>query len=162
MQAGRGVRRCYNHGLVSEDPTMRHLAVLIACALVSSCGWALVHKIEIQQGNVVTPEQVSQLKTGMSKAEVRQLLGTPLLTDVFHGERWDYYFSFAKGDNLKERTGLAVMFQDERLASWKGDVPSLNLPSVQAARPKPTSSVSVPPSDTPSPAPATSASPPLK
>jgi outer membrane protein assembly factor BamE len=139
---------------------MRQLAALIACAALSGCGFALVHKIDIQQGNVVTPEQVAQLKKGMTKAEVRTLLGTPLLTDVFHGERWDYFFSFAKSDNLKERTGLAVMFENERLASWKGDVPSISLPAMASSRP--TSAPSVPPAESPPAVPPPSASPPLK
>jgi outer membrane protein assembly factor BamE len=140
---------------------MRRFATLIACAALSGCGFALVHKIDIQQGNVVTPEQVALLKKGMTKAEVRTLLGTPLLTDVFHGERWDYYFSFAKGNRLDERTGLSVMFENERLASWKGDVPSINLPNMASA-PRSASGVSVPPAESPPAVPPPSASPPLK
>ena len=140
---------------------MRRFATLLACAALSGCGFALVHKIDIQQGNVVLPEQVAQLKTGMTKAEVRTLLGTPLLTDVFHGERWDYYFSFAKGSKLEERTGLSVMFENERLASWKGDVPSINLPNVSSSQ-RPLSAVSVPPAESAPAVPPPSASPPLK
>jgi outer membrane protein assembly factor BamE len=140
---------------------MRLLASLLASAALSGCGFALVHKIDIQQGNVVTPEQVAQLKQGMTKAEVRALLGTPLLTDVFHGERWDYYFSFSRGNRLEERTGLAVTFENERLASWKGDVPSINLPAVGASR-RPGSAVSVPQGESAPAVPPPSASPPLK
>jgi len=125
---------------------MRQLAVLIACAALSGCGFALVHKIDIQQGNVVTPDQLALLKKGMTKAEVRQALGTPLLTDVFHGERWDYYFSLTKRGRLDERTGLSVMFENERLASWHGDVPSKNLPVLRSASGS-GSAVSVPPAE---------------
>lgn len=140
---------------------MRQLAAFLACAALSGCGFALVHKIDIQQGNVVTPEQVAQLKKGMTKAEVRQLLGTPLLTDVFHGERWDYYFSLMRRGRLEERTGLAVMFENDRVAAWKGDVPSVNLPVIGSSS-RQTSAVSVPPRDSAPTAPATSASPPLR
>jgi outer membrane protein assembly factor BamE len=139
---------------------MRQLAILIACAALSGCGFALVHKVEIQQGNVVTPEQLALLKKGMTKAETRQLLGTPLLTDVFHGERWDYYFSIVKRGTLDERTGLAVFFENDRVASWKGDVPSKNLPVIRSAS-RQGSAVSVPPADTtPAAPPAAAAAPP--
>jgi outer membrane protein assembly factor BamE len=140
---------------------MRQLAALLACAALSGCGFVFVHKIDIQQGNVVLPEQAAQLKKGMTKAEVRALLGTPLLTDVFHGERWDYYFSFAKSSNLKERTGLAVFFENERLASWTGDVPTINLPTLGSSQ-RPMSAVSVPPGESAPAVPPPSASPPLK
>ena len=140
---------------------MRRLVPLLACAALSGCGFALVHKIDIQQGNVVLPEQVAQLKKGMTKAEVRTLLGTPLLTDVFHGERWDYYFSFAKGNRVEERTGLSVMFENERLAAWKGDVPTLNLPNLGSSS-RTAKGVSVPPAESAPAVPPPSASPPLK
>ena len=140
---------------------MRRFAAILACAALSGCGFAFVHKIDIQQGNVVTPQQVALLKKGMTKAEVRQVLGTPLLTDVFHGERWDYYFSLTRRGRLEERTGLAVQFENERLASWAGDTPTVNLP-VMGTRTRRASAVSVPPEEgAPAPLP-TSASPPLR
>jgi outer membrane protein assembly factor BamE len=140
---------------------MRRFAAILACAALSGCGFAFVHKIDIQQGNVVTPQQVALLKKGMTKAEVRQVLGTPLLTDVFHGERWDYYFSLTRRGRLEERTGFSVQFENERLALWAGDTPTVNLPVMGTATRR-TSAVSVPPEEAaPAPLP-TSASPPLR
>jgi outer membrane protein assembly factor BamE len=140
---------------------MRQLAALLACAALSGCGFAFVHKIDIQQGNVVTPQQVAGLKKGMTKAEVRQLLGTPLLTDVFHGERWDYYFSLTRRGTLEERTTLAVTFENERLAAWTGDVPTVNLPVLGPSSRRP-SAVSVPSEEEMRAPLPTSASPPLR
>jgi len=97
------------------------LTVLIAASLAAACG-PFVYKIDVQQGNVVTQEAVSQLKPGMTKAEVRQALGTPLLADVFHANRWDYYFSTAKGGRARERTVLSLHFKDEKLVQIEGDV----------------------------------------
>jgi outer membrane protein assembly factor BamE len=99
---------------------MRFLPI-IAALLVAACG-PFVYKIDVQQGNYVTQETVAQLKKGMSKAQVKQVLGTPLLTDVFHANRWDYYFSSAKGGRARERTRLSVYFEDDKLVAVAGDV----------------------------------------
>ena len=68
--------------------------------LLSGCSYipTLPYKIDIQQGNVVTEEMVEKLKPGMSRSQVRFVLGTPLITDVFHADRWDYFYYFAHVD----------------------------------------------------------------
>lgn len=85
------------------------------------------YRVDIQQGNFVSREMVAQLKEGMQKPEgvtreqVRFVLGTPLLTDIFHQDRWDYVF------RLKKRTGevissrVTVFFKDNRLANIEGE-----------------------------------------
>ena len=97
---------------------MRFPAIAAACAiLLAGC----VHRIDIQQGNYVTQDQVQKLKTGMTRTEVRQVLGTPLLQDVFHADRWDYYFSHAKGGKAGDRKLFSVHFKDEKLATFTGE-----------------------------------------
>jgi outer membrane protein assembly factor BamE len=81
--------------------------------------------MEIQQGNFVSQEAVSQLKLGMTKDQVRFVLGTPLLTDVFHGERWDYPFRMAKGNGEMTTSRVTLTFVDDRLARIEGgDLPT--------------------------------------
>ena len=112
---------------------MRFLALLACCLALAACG-RLVHKIDIQQGNYVTEDLVARLKPGMTKAEVRQLLGTPLLTDVFHGDRWDYYFSNAPGGRSADRKQLTLLFKDDKLVSFSGDAqPAARAPVGQPA-----------------------------
>ena len=79
-----------------------------------------VHKIDIQQGNYVTQDLVDRLKPGMTKAEVKQLLGTPLLADPFHANRWDYYFSNVAGRRSAEQAKLSIFFESEKLVSFAG------------------------------------------
>lgn len=98
---------------------MRFLALLAVIALSSGCG--LVHRIDVQQGNYVTQDAVAKLKTGMSKTEVRQALGTPLLSDVFHANRWDYYFSHVKDGKPQDRKKFSVFFEDEKVVSFGGE-----------------------------------------
>ena len=80
------------------------------------------YKMEIQQGNFVSQEMVSQLRPGMSKEQVRFLLGTPLLTDIFHGDRWDYVYWREDAAGKREQRKLAVFFDNGKLARLDGDV----------------------------------------
>src|SRR5438477_12592625 len=98
---------------------MRLLASLVAAFALSSCG--LVYRIDIQQGNYVTEELAAKLKPGMTKAEVRQLLGTPLLIDAFHANRWDYYFSNVKAGRAEDRSRLSIFFENDKVASFTGE-----------------------------------------
>jgi len=96
------------------------LALLLgACALPD---FMAPYRIDIQQGNYITQEMVSQLKPGMSKEQVRYVLGTPLVTDIFHAERWDYVYWLERRGRPREQRRLAVHFQDGKLARLDGDV----------------------------------------
>jgi len=97
---------------------MRILAPLVAASLVFA---GCVYKIDIQQGNYVAEDLVAKLKTGMTKPEVRQLLGTPLLIDPFHSNRWDYYFSNVKGRKAENSTRLSIFFENDKVVSFVGE-----------------------------------------
>lgn len=77
------------------------------------------YKPDIQQGNAVAVEAISQLKQGMSKGEVKTLLGTPLLQDDFHQNRWDYIFYMSKAGQERERKDLILTFANDRLVNIK-------------------------------------------
>jgi outer membrane protein assembly factor BamE len=82
----------------------------------------LIHRPDIQQGNVITQKMVNKLRPGMGKSQVRYLLGSPMLVDVFHQERWDYLYTNAPGDsNETERRHVSLYFEDNRLARLEGD-----------------------------------------
>ncbi|HEY4542010.1 MAG TPA: outer membrane protein assembly factor BamE [Noviherbaspirillum sp.] len=78
------------------------------------------YRIDIQQGNFVSREMVSQLKTGMSREQVQFILGTPLLTDIFHANRWDYVFRLQKGSGAVISSKVAVFFEGDRLVKVDG------------------------------------------
>ena len=122
---------------------MRFLASLAAAVLLAGC----VYKIDIQQGNYVTQDVVAKLKKGMTKAEVKQVLGTPLLADAFHANRWDYYFSNVKGGKAEDRTRLSVFFEDDKLVAVTGDVraASPGAAAVKAPEPAPQTPAAAPP-----------------
>ncbi|AEI78410.1 lipoprotein [Cupriavidus necator N-1] len=80
------------------------------------------YRINIVQGNFVSREAVSQLREGMTRDQVKFLLGTPLLNDVFHADRWDYVFSFRRGNTpVVQQRRYTVYFEGDRLVKFSGD-----------------------------------------
>ncbi|HCA27136.1 MAG TPA: outer membrane protein assembly factor BamE [Betaproteobacteria bacterium] len=80
------------------------------------------YKIDIQQGNQLTQKMMSQLKYGMTKDQARYALGTPLLTDIFHADRWDYFYSYRKAGKLTQKRRISLIFRDGKLVRVEGDV----------------------------------------
>lgn len=86
------------------------------------------YRPDIQQGNFVSQEMLAQLKTGMTKDQVKFVLGTPLMADPFHAQRWDYPFRLAKGSGELTTSTVVVHFdKDDKVARFEGG----NLPSEQ-------------------------------
>jgi len=104
---------------------MRYLFILLAFLCVS-CGTALPsikpYKLDVQQGNVVTSKMLLQLRPGMTKSQVRFIMGTPLIQDSFHGNRWDYVYQMREGGKIKEQRRVIMDFENELLKSVRGDV----------------------------------------
>lgn len=107
---------------------LRYLPILLPLAACSNVKMPDVasaitpYRIDIRQGNYITQEMVAQLKPGMTRDQVRFILGTPLVADIFHGERWDYIYSFKPGRGEMQLRRLAVFFEDNKLARVAGDV----------------------------------------
>lgn len=99
------------------------ILLLLVASLLLGCAYlpTLPYKIDIQQGNLVTQEMVEKLKPGMTRSQVRFVLGTPLITDVFHNNRWDYFYYFSPRGSLSEKRKLTVIFDGDRLSHIEGD-----------------------------------------
>ena len=80
-----------------------------------------VYKIDINQGNYLSQDMVDRLKTGMTRQQVKQTLGTPLVTSAFRDNRWDYVYEYAHQGKVRERRQFTVYFTDDKLARWEGD-----------------------------------------
>ena len=96
-------------------------AVLAVALLLGACSLT-TYKMDIQQGNVVTQEMVSKLRPGMTRSQVKFVMGTPLLSDPFHTERWDYFYEFIKAGKPKDRRRLTLIFEKDQLLKVLGDV----------------------------------------
>ena len=95
---------------------------LTAFLAVAGCSFPGVYKIDIQQGNVVTQDMIDQLRPGMTRRQVRFIMGNPMITDTFHPNRWDYLYSIQPGggERRQERVSLEFDAQD-RLTTISGD-----------------------------------------
>ena len=109
------------------------VAVLSACSSVPRI--VNEYKIDIQQGNVLTQEMVSQLKPGQTRDQVRFILGTPVLMDMFHASRWDYVYRLQKGSTgAVEMRKFSVFFDaDGKLTRVSGDVTAAQAEDIAAA-----------------------------
>ncbi|WP_172601739.1 outer membrane protein assembly factor BamE [Sulfuricystis thermophila] len=100
------------------------------------------YRIDVRQGNFVTQEMVAKLKPGMSRDQVRFALGTPLVTDIFHANRWDYVYRFQPGRGEVQLRRLSVFFEDDKLVRVGGDVvPSAEAGATDEAAPAPSSRI---------------------
>jgi outer membrane protein assembly factor BamE len=120
---------------------MRLALLVLTATLAAAC----VHKIDVEQGNFVTTDMVDKLQPGMTKAQVKQILGTPLLSDVFHANRWDYYFDNAKSGKHLAHKKLTIVFRDDKLESVTGDA---NPPLPPPKRLEPPPGAAAPPAAT--------------
>lgn len=95
----------------------------LALAL-SACGgtnWGFPYRASIQQGNWITNEQVELLQPGMSREQVRFLLGTSTLQDIFRDDRWDYPYFSMPGYGEAQQRRFSVWFEGDSLVRWEGD-----------------------------------------
>ena len=108
-------------------------------AALSACGgtnFITPYRMDIQQGNYISQDMVSQLKIGMSKEQVRYVLGTPLVADIFHADRWDYVYYRDPRKGQREGRKIAVVFEDGKLVRVVGDVVAAD-PNAPKASPEP-------------------------
>jgi outer membrane protein assembly factor BamE len=134
---------------------MRIMILLMAALAIAACKQnpdlpAVIspYKIDVQQGNVVTQEMVGKLKSGLTRSQVRFVLGSPLVTDMFHSDRWDYIYLLQRQGKPDERRRLTVIFDGDKLLRLEGDVvitdkslepepPAPKPPAAVAPAPKP-------------------------
>ncbi|TDG16025.1 outer membrane protein assembly factor BamE [Seongchinamella unica] len=103
---------------------MRILLIALAITLISACsavGFPGVYRIDVEQGNIITQEIADQLQPGMSKRQVRFILGTPLVEDTFNRDRWDYVYTRRNGLDVLAEERLTVTFKDDSLVDVSGD-----------------------------------------
>lgn len=120
-------------------PRASFVALVLA---LTACGVPRIvtpYRMDIQQGNYISQDMVAQLKLGMSREQVRFVLGTPLVTDAFHADRWDYVYYLDRFGGRREQRKIAVIFEDGKLAHVLGDVVPAQPAAEATAAPESTS-----------------------
>ena len=119
---------------------MRIAKLIVVSFLLASCSEMSYpkfssltpYKMDIQQGNMITPEMREKVQAGMSSAMVRSILGTPLVTDPFHPNRWDYVYLMKRDGKLEDEQRLTLYFKDDRLEK----IDDSAMPAAQSAEKK--------------------------
>lgn len=95
----------------------KFILILLSAMLLSfgGCSSFSPYKMEIRQGNYITPEMRQKLKVGMSRMQITGVLGSPLVSDVFHANRWDYIYRYTEKSKLVEQSRLTLYFEGEFL-----------------------------------------------
>ncbi len=103
---------------------MRILLIALAISWLGACsfvGFPGVYKIDVEQGNIVDQDMADQLKPGMSRRQVRFILGTPLIEDTFNQDRWDYLYVLRNGTDVLDEARISVVFEGDTLVTVSGD-----------------------------------------
>lgn len=107
---------------------------LVSVAVTGCANFPWVYKIDIQQGNVISQDQLNKVKPGMTKKQVQFLMGTPLVQDPFHRDRWDYVYTMRPGGEKRTEKKVTMYFEHDKLASIEGDMRPQ--PGAKPSRPK--------------------------
>ena len=106
---------------LSRPAFYRHASrsLFIGCCIVGISGCAEwlpdAHRLDLQQGNTIKLEQLESIQVGMSKADVRKIMGDPMLSDPFHEQRWDYIYRFIPHKGFERKSLLTLYFEDDKL-----------------------------------------------
>ncbi len=101
-------------------PVIQRFAGLVLVAVAAGC----VYRMDIQQGNLLDPEQADQVEVGMTRSQVRFLLGTPMVIDTFDPDRWDYVYSLRRGHSRKvDKRHLVVWFEGDKVTRIEQPIP---------------------------------------
>lgn len=100
------------------------IGLVVISLLLASCSLFTSHKVEIRQGNLISPEMQARIKVGMTPQQVKAVLGTPLINDPFHANRWDYIYRFSQQGKLAEEKRVTLYFENDALQRIEDAAPA--------------------------------------
>ena len=117
-------------------------ALVVSSGLISGCSFDSVvglvdpYRIDVRQGNYVDQEMVAQLRRGMCRDQVRYVLGSPLVVDMFRSDRWDYVYRFRPGSGEAQQRVISLFFAGDVLDRIEGDVAAASGDAAAAPQPR--------------------------
>ena len=105
---------------------LKVITLLLSVLLLSSCSIPRIFQVVISQGNLVDQEMLDKLEIGMTESQVKFVMGTPLISDTFYPNRWDYFTSVTQGENSYTNQKITLYFKDNKLVSWEGEIDTPN------------------------------------
>ncbi len=105
------------------QPRVKHLFRFLAIAVATLIASACIYRVDIQQGNLLESDAIEQVEVGMTRSQVQFLLGTPMVADAFHQDRWDYAYFLRRGRSRDvERRWIVVHFEEDRVVRLERDL----------------------------------------
>ena len=105
---------------------LKALTLLTTVLLLANCSIPRIFQVVISQGNLVDQEMLDKLEVGMTESQVKFVMGTPLISDTFYPDRWDYFTSVIQGENTYTYQKITLFFQADKLIRWEGEIDSLD------------------------------------
>lgn len=107
-----------------------NISLLVSIALLSGCSslkFPFAYQLVVQQGNYVEQDMIDKLEVGMTRRQVKFVMGSPLIEDTFNAERWDYFYTVKRGDEEFTRKLFTVYFEGDKLVRWDGDLKQIDV-----------------------------------
>ena len=110
------------------------LLAVLTVALLGGCGWPRVHKVVVQQGNVITQQMVDKLKPGMTRSQVAYIMGEPVVRNTFDDTRWDYVYTLENPGRYELNSTMSLFFYNNKLSHFAGDLVPTSVKEKEAAQ----------------------------
>ena len=102
------------------------LTLIMTSILLANCSIPRIFQVVVSQGNLVDQEMLDKLEIGMTESQVKFVMGTPLISDTFYPERWDYFTSVTQGESSYTNQKITLFFENNQLIRWEGEIDSPN------------------------------------
>ena len=102
--------------------SLKKTLLLFISIFVASCSVPKTYEVVIAQGNLVDQEMIDKLEVGMTESQVKFVMGSPLISDTFYPNRWDYFTSVTQGSETFTEQKITLYFEENKLARWEGEV----------------------------------------
>jgi len=102
--------------------SLKKTLLLFISIFIAGCSIPKTYEVVIAQGNLVDQEMIDKLEVGMTESQVKFVMGSPLISDTFYPNRWDYFTSVTQGSETFTEQKITLYFEENKLARWEGEV----------------------------------------
>ena len=106
--------------------SFKKIPLLFLSIFIVSCSIPKTYEVVISQGNLIDQEMIDKLEVGMTESQVKFVMGSPLISDTFYPNRWDYFTSVTQGSKTYTEQKISLYFEDNKLSRWEGELISEN------------------------------------
>ena len=106
--------------------SLKNILLLFISIFIASCSVPKTYEVVISQGNLVDQEMMDKLEVGMTESQVKFVMGSPLISDTFYPNRWDYFTSVTQVEAVYTNQKISLFFEENILLKWEGEIETIN------------------------------------